>query len=111
MKESSIDEAPAWTLYMRHLERCAILRVPPESCDCGMLRAQAQEMDKVAALSKEHAELQQACKTAASTALRSLAGAMTKILPQEMIQEIIDRGDPLNTFFREIDQVTKKGKL
>jgi hypothetical protein len=44
------------------------------------------------------------CKKTREETLRLLASAMKKIMPPELVQEIIYRGDPLAAFLREIGE-------
>jgi hypothetical protein len=46
--------------------------------------------------------LREALQKAQSAALRNLASAMKKTLPAAMVQEIIDRADPLEAFLLEL---------
>ena len=46
--------------------------------------------------------LKEALEKAQSAALSNLASAMKKTLPAEMVQDIIDRADPLGAFLREL---------
>jgi hypothetical protein len=39
---------PDWTRYLRHLETCLIFGSAPNNrCDCGMLKAEGREMDRI----------------------------------------------------------------
>jgi hypothetical protein len=44
---------PDWTRYMRHLEGCSIFKaasirdLTSRACDCGMLKAQARQVDRI----------------------------------------------------------------
>jgi len=81
----------------------ALFRSAPIFVDINGTKGTAAFFSRDQQMAQAKIMLQQIHRAGRVEVLKTLASAMKKVLPAEMVKEIIYRADPLSVFLKEID--------